>query len=206
MSAKETLGLDAASLIEELSDEALTACVGGTGLLTNTPPVNSSTSGGLITGTIKITAEPTNSTKIVTRIATSDRNKKEKFLPVDVQEILTEVVKLPIETWNYKQQDAQIRHIGPMAQDFAAAFGVGEDNLHINMVDANGVNLAAIQALYKMLQEKDAQIGALRADLDDLKQQLVESKATTSVAMPVVAFSRRLRGATRGIVKLKCHA
>jgi hypothetical protein len=34
---------------------------------------------------------------------------------------------MPIEIWNYKTQNQSLRHIVPMAQDFAAAFRVGED-------------------------------------------------------------------------------
>ena len=52
-----------------------------------------------------------------------------------------------MQTWNLKSQDPAIRHIGPMAQDFYAAFNVGEDDKHINSVDADGVALAAIQGL-----------------------------------------------------------
>lgn len=164
-SAKETTLTNAASLMEELSDEALTACVGGTNeLLTVTCAVST-----------------------VWPWYPSDRNIKEHFAAVDEQEILAKVATLPIETWNYKEQNPAIRHIGPMAQDFAAAFGVGESDRYINIGDASGVTLAAIQALYKMLLEKDAQITSLRADLNDLKQQVIESKAVTSVAMPAVA-------------------
>ena len=50
----------------------------------------------------------------------------------------------------------RLRHISPIAQDFSAAFGVGEDDTHINTVDADGVALAAIQGLYHLVQQKDA--------------------------------------------------
>lgn len=53
---------------------------------------------------------------------------------------------------------AAVRHIGPMAQDFHAAFEVGEDDEHIATVDADGVALAAIQGLYRLVAEKDAKI------------------------------------------------
>jgi hypothetical protein len=53
-----------------------------------------------------------------------------------------------------------------MAQDFYAAFNVGEDNKHISTSDADGVALAAIQGLYKIVQEKDAEIATLRAEKD----------------------------------------
>ena len=83
------------------------------------------------------------------------------------------------------------RHIGPMAQDFHAAFHVGEDNLHIHAIDANGVALAAIQGLYQVLQEKDAQIAALQADVMTLKERVRNmtrpARATTlGMATPVI--------------------
>jgi hypothetical protein len=69
---------------------------------------------------------------------------------------------MPIATWSYKSQDVSIRHMGPMAQDFAEAFDVGEDQQHISTVDADGVALAAIQGLNSRLREKDAEIGTLK--------------------------------------------
>jgi hypothetical protein len=57
-----------------------------------------------------------------------------------------------------------------MAQDFYAAFGVGEDDRHISTVDADGVALAAIQGLYQLMQEQNAQIVALEARVAALEQ------------------------------------
>jgi hypothetical protein len=95
----------------------------------------------------------------------SDRNLKENFESVDTQKILQDLAQIPITSWNYKAQDADIRHIGPMAQDFYQAFGVGEDHLHITTIDADGVALAAIQGLY-------AENQALKAQVDDLETRL----------------------------------
>jgi hypothetical protein len=87
---------------------------------------------------------------------------------------------IPIATWNYKAQDKSIRHIGPMAQDFAAAFKVGEDEHGISTVDAEGVALAAIQGLHEALKEKDARIESLEKDVSVLKAlvQKLASKST----------------------------
>ena len=99
---------------------------------------------------------------------TSDRNLKEKFTTIDNREILNQVASLPICRWNFKMEQTQ--HIGPMAQDFYAAFNVGTDDKHIATVDESGVALAAIQGLNEKLKEKDAQIGALSKRLADLEQ------------------------------------
>jgi hypothetical protein len=77
----------------------------------------------------------------------SDRAKKDNFGSVDPADMLARVRELPIATWNYTADDPAVRHIGPMAQDFAALFGVGDDDRHIHPLDGQGVALAAIQGL-----------------------------------------------------------
>jgi hypothetical protein len=81
---------------------------------------------------------------------TSDRNVKENFKALDGRAILHKLSLIPITEWNYKAQAPSIRHIGPMAQDFYAAFGLGEDDKHISTIDADGIALISIQALYQM--------------------------------------------------------
>jgi trimeric autotransporter adhesin len=94
----------------------------------------------------------------------SDRNAKAGFKPIDGIQVLERLAAIPIDTWNYKGQPASVQHIGPVAQDFYAAFGLGEDNRYISSVDADGVAMAAIQGLYQMTQEKQALIETLQAD------------------------------------------
>ena len=101
----------------------------------------------------------------------SDRNAKANFAAVDGRDVLTRVLRLPIQTWSYRSQDAATRHLGPMAQDFRAAFGLGEDDAHIDAVDSEGVSLAAIQGLARVVQDQDAQIAALRAQVADLRRE-----------------------------------
>lgn len=100
----------------------------------------------------------------------SDRGAKENFCDVDEQNLLERLAAIPIETWNLMSQSPSIRHIGPMAQDFAAAFGVGEYENHITTSDADGVAFAAIQALYTKLQERDRRIEALERRLSALEK------------------------------------
>jgi hypothetical protein len=107
----------------------------------------------------------------------SDRNLKENFAAVSPREVLDKVTALPISRWNYKADPTQRRYIGPMAQDFHAAFGLnGPDDKHIATVDEGGVALAAIQGLNQKLEEevkaKDAQIQALEQRLDKIEQML----------------------------------
>jgi hypothetical protein len=92
----------------------------------------------------------------------SDRNMKANFTHVNGRDVLEALSDIPVQTWNYKSQAVDIRHIGPMAQDFHAAFGVGEDNTRITTIDADGVALAAIQGLYEIVQTQQTQIDALQ--------------------------------------------
>jgi hypothetical protein len=79
---------------------------------------------------------------------------------------------LPISEWNFKE-DADTRHLGPMAQYFHAAFGLGTDDKHIATVDANGVALAAIQGLNRKLDEtilaQETHIAQLTTTVAELK-------------------------------------
>ncbi len=101
----------------------------------------------------------------------SDRASKDNLQAVDPSIVLRSVVAMPIATWNWKSQDTAIRHMGPMAQDFAAAFGLGETTRGINTVDADGVALAAIQGLNAKVEEKDARIAALERAMAQMQAE-----------------------------------
>ncbi len=102
---------------------------------------------------------------------TSDRNAKEHFVPLDTQSILAKVAALPVTEWNYRTDRRAVRHIGPMAQDFHAAFGLdGKDDKHISVIDEGGVALAAIQGLNQKLEQKQTEIAALKQTVNQLKQ------------------------------------
>ncbi len=104
--------------------------------------------------------------------ATSDRTLKENFRPVDTRAVLAKVAATPVTEWNLISQDPAIRHIGPMAQDFKAAFDVGEDDRHISTSDADGVAFAAIQGLDDVMKEKEARIAELERRLNGLEAKL----------------------------------
>ena len=89
------------------------------------------------------------------------------------QAILERVSRLPLSTWNAKGTDPNVVHLGPMAQDFYAVFGLGDDEKSIHTIDLDGVALAAIQGLHQLVKEKDAahaaEIQALRREIEKLK-------------------------------------
>ena len=84
-------------------------------------------------------------------------------------------------SWNYKAQGRDIRHFGPMAQDFHAAFGLGESDRTITTVDADGVALAAIQGLNAKLEEelkaKNARISELERRLEGIEKRLAAASS-----------------------------
>jgi hypothetical protein len=93
----------------------------------------------------------------------SDRTKKENFTPLDPNEILNKINQLPITQWNYISQSATTTHIGPMAQDFYALFGLGGSDTSISTVDPAGVALVGIQALDKKIKEIEENIKIISA-------------------------------------------
>jgi hypothetical protein len=122
--------------------------------------------------------------------STSDRNAKENFAAVSTSEILDRVLSLPVTRWNFKSETDK-EHLGPMAQDFHAAFGLnGGDDKHISLVDESGVALAAIQGLDQKLEERSKQMelrsGRLEAENAELRQTVENLKQL------VAAMSRKL--------------
>ena len=87
-------------------------------------------------------------------------------------------MKLPVTRWNFKVDNADVKHMGPAAQDFYEQFGLGDDNLHIASLDSSGVALAAIQGLCRVGQEKDARIAELEARLAALESKVKQLIAT----------------------------
>jgi len=102
----------------------------------------------------------------------SDRSVKENFVSVNGRELLERLSGIPIQSWNYRSQDDSIRHIGPMSQDFSAAFGFGPDDRHISTVDADGVALAAIQALHEIVEEQELELKSKDERIESLEERL----------------------------------
>ena len=103
----------------------------------------------------------------------SDRNVKKDIQAVDERAILERVASLPISTWSYKTDDPSVRHLGPMAQDFYAAFGLGDTDRAYYPVDAHGVALAAIKALADQVAEQNERIERLERENRDLRERAV---------------------------------
>jgi hypothetical protein len=114
----------------------------------------------------------------------SDRNLKTGFQAINSAAVLRDLSAMPISTWSYKSEGDTVRHLGPTAQDFAAAFHLGQDDKHITTLDESGVALAAIQELYRENQE-------VYRENQELKQRLAVLEARISFRAAPTARSRR---------------
>jgi hypothetical protein len=102
----------------------------------------------------------------------SDVNRKHLFAAVSGEDVLLRLRRMPITTWSYRAEDPSVRHLGPTAQDFRAAFGLGDDPRAISTVDEGGVALAAAQALDARTRAQDARIVALERENAELRARL----------------------------------
>jgi hypothetical protein len=100
-------------------------------------------------------------------LTSSSRELKRDIRPVDVHDVLERLSSVPVAEWTFKGEGT--RHVGPMAEDFQAAFGLGQSGTGLSLTDTNGVALAAIQALHAELQ-------SLRKQVDDQSQLLEEQR------------------------------
>ena len=104
---------------------------------------------------------------------------KTAFRAEDPEFYLRGIAGLSLSSWQYRKQDASVRHIGPTAQDFRAAFGMGENDTTISMVDADGVNMIAIKALAirtDSLKAAVSDLQALRTENLELKKKQQEQE------------------------------
>jgi len=98
----------------------------------------------------------------------SSRTYKENFTTVNGLDVLSRLVALPIMTWDYIGSSEGL-HMGPVAEDFKASFGLAGDGKSISTVDADGIALAAIQGLNAKLESENAE---LREQLDTFRARL----------------------------------
>ncbi len=101
---------------------------------------------------------------------TSSKLVKEEFEEVDGEDLLARLKGVPIQSWRYI--GASARHIGPFAEDFRAAFGLGDSETRIGQIDADGVALGAVQALERRTAALQAENAALGAETTELRRRL----------------------------------
>lgn len=119
--------------------------------------------------------------------AASDAAVKMSFEPIDAVDVLAKLAALRVQEWSYRADAPGVRHVGPTAQDFHAAFGLGQDNRSISTLDASGINTLAIQAL----EQRTREIGALRNEVSYLRSELDALRAEFARVMGDQSASKR---------------
>jgi hypothetical protein len=104
----------------------------------------------------------------------SSKTTKTDFSAVDTRDVLEQVARLPITTWRYKQSEGEVRHMGPMAEDFWTAFDIGYGDHTIADLDVRGVALAAIQGLNAKLDER---VADQQREIADLRRIVLELRS-----------------------------
>lgn len=110
---------------------------------------------------------------------TSSRLAKEGFEEVDGEAVLAKLAGMPIPRWSYLGTPAT--HVGPMAEDFHAAFGLGQGPTTISTVDADGIALLGVQTLERRTAELRAELASLRAELAAIRHEVGAIRAGTAL-------------------------
>jgi hypothetical protein len=137
----------------------------------------------------------------------SDRNLKENFKTLDLRDVLQRVVEMPVTSWTVIGHPDR-RHIGPVAQDFHATFGLGDakDDTHIDIGDSQGVALAAIKGLNAKLDEQatllqsrlENAVQTIRDQQREIAELSEQVRYTKSLAADVLALKAALAELQRG--------
>jgi len=123
----------------------------------------------------------------------SDSTKKTDFREIDGDSVLAKLASMPVRTWRYRDEDSTVRHMGPTAQEFRAAFSLGDSDKAIATVDADGVSLAAIQALERRVDRLT-------------RQNDVLGRANRELRAELGALDERLRGLQAIVAQLSALA
>jgi hypothetical protein len=102
----------------------------------------------------------------------SDRAAKQDLTEINARSVLAKLMEMPVYTWRYRTELSGALHMGPTAQDFRSAFGLGDSEKTITTIDEGGVALAAIKGLKHELDSKNARIDRLERELRAIKAKL----------------------------------
>ena len=126
----------------------------------------------------------------VQHIASSSREVKKDFAKVDGKAVMDKIKNLEVTEWRYKDEAAQGKHIGPMAEDFYKLFNLGADNKHVSATDMASISLVAskelqleTEVLKEQLKAKDIKLAELQERLSSL-EKLVSNFVLSGKSFP----------------------
>ncbi len=98
-------------------------------------------------------------------LGSSSKEVKTDNVAVDDDAVLEGVIRLPVETWRYKDGiglDPEKLHVGTYAEDFKNTFGLG-DGKTLDMIDTTGVLMASVKALSSKIEKLERETFGLAA-------------------------------------------
>lgn len=138
------------------------------------------------TGTREFRFNPNGNLEISgTLISASSKTLKNNIVPVDPQSVLERVLELPINEWSYNAE-GEVRHIGPMSEDFYEIFRLGGTDKGLSSVDPAGVALAAIQGMNQELVKRDQRIDQLEQSNAMLMDRIEELENLQSMVKEIL--------------------
>ncbi len=117
----------------------------------------------------------------------SSRTLKHAYEDVDGEDVLARIAATPVTTWEMIGDTTRIRHMGPVAEDFYAGFGLGLGPTAIGMGDIDGVTFAGVKALAVRTDALAADAALAQADVDALRADLASATATARASADRVA-------------------
>jgi len=89
---------------------------------------------------------------------------------INNQAILDKLLRVSVVNWTGEGENEGL-HMTPNLSELKSAFGIGNQT-KTSVMDVMGINLAAVKAVYAVVQQKDAEIQTLKQQNADLQKQL----------------------------------
>ncbi len=112
----------------------------------------------------------------------SSRTLKHAYEDVEGEDVLARIATTPVTTWEMIGDSTRTRHMGPVAEDFHAAFGLGIGPTAIGMGDIDGVTFAGVKALAVRTDALVRDAALAQADVDAMRADLAAATAAARAA------------------------
>ena len=127
----------------------------------------------------------------------SDEDSKIKESVLDDLDMLEKLNRLPISNWRYHGQD--VNHMGPMAQDMHAIFGVGDID-RVSTLDSDGIILSALRGMTQLKDQMQDRVERLHAEI------MSNEKTIEDAATEIDLKEQRLTSILERLKQLELHS